>query len=204
MGTPTAPGSLLVTVAGAVQRPGVHELAFGMPLRSAFDATGGFTEFVQTVLVGGYFGAWFTAETALPGPLTHADLKAAGTALGTGVLVALPKSTCGLIESQRVTSWPATQSAKQCNPCSWGLPAIADDLIELSQSNNTANVRNRLERRPSLVVGHDACHHPDATAHFVASPVRTFTADLTRHQRGHPCPSPGFPILPLPGDPDDS
>src|SRR5674476_1383619 len=62
VGTPSAPGSLLVTVAGAVQRRGVYELAFGVQLQAAFDAAGGLTEPVQAVLVGGYFGAWLNAD----------------------------------------------------------------------------------------------------------------------------------------------
>jgi len=201
VGTPTAPGSLLVTVAGAVQRPGVYELAFGAPLRAAFDAAGGLSEPVQAVLVGGYFGAWLPAETALRVRLTPADLIAAGAALGAGVLLALPASACGLAESQRVTSWLASQSAGQCGPCTLGLPAIADDLALLSRSGNTANVRNRLERRLRLVEGRGACHHPDGTARFVASALRTFAADLARHRRGNPCPPSRHPVLPLPEDP---
>jgi NADH:ubiquinone oxidoreductase subunit F (NADH-binding) len=200
VGTPDAPGSLLVTVAGAVRRPGVYELAFGMPLKAAFDAAGGLTEPVQAVLVGGYFGAWLPAETALRLLLTPADLTAAGAAIGAGVLLALPASSCGLAESQRVTSWLADQSAGQCGPCTLGLPAIAEDLALLSRSGKTTNVRNRLERRLRLVEGRGACHHPDGTARFVASALQTFAADLARHRRGNPCPPARFPVLPLPDD----
>ena len=201
VGTPTAPGSLLMTVGGAVQRPGVYELAFGMPLSAAFDAAGGLTEPVQAVLVGGYFGAWLPAETALRVRLTPADLIAAGAALGAGVLLALPASACGLAETQRVTSWLASQSAGQCGPCTLGLPAIAEDLALLSRSGNTTNVRNRLQRRLRLVEGRGACRHPDGTARFVASALQTFEADLTRHRRGNPCPPSRYPVLPLPNDP---
>lgn len=200
VGTPTAPGSLLVTVAGAVPRPGVYELAFGVPLKAAFDAAGGLSEPVQAVLVGGYFGAWLTAETALQVRLTPADLTAAGAALGAGVLLALPTSACGLGESQRVASWLAAQSAGQCGPCTLGLPAIADDFAALSRSGHSAGVLGRLERRLRLVEGRGACHHPDGTARFVASALRTFAADLARHRRGNPCPPSRLPVLPLPGN----
>jgi NADH:ubiquinone oxidoreductase subunit F (NADH-binding) len=200
VGTPTAPGSLLVTVAGAVQQPGVYELAFGVPMEAAFDAAGGLTEPVQAVLVGGYFGGWLSSETAFRVPLTPADLSAAGAALGAGVLLALPASACGLAESQRVAWWLAAQSAQQCGPCTLGLPAIADDFAELSRGGHGAGVLNRLERRLSLVQGRGACHHPDGTARFVASALRTFAADLARHRRGNPCRPSRLPVLPLPGD----
>jgi len=203
VGTPAAPGSLLVTVAGAVARPGVYELAFGVPLHAAFDAAGGLTEPIQAVLVGGYFGAWLPAEIALRVSLTPADLKAAGAALGAGVLLALPASACGLAESQRVAAWLAGQSAGQCGPCTLGLPAVAEDLALLSRSGNTSNIRNRLERRLSLVEGRGACHHPDGTARFVASALATFAADLARHRRGNPCPPLRSPVIPLPDDPGE-
>ena len=191
---------MLVTVGGAVQQPGVYELAFGTPLKTAFEAAGGFTEPVQAVLVGGYFGAWLPAETALGLPLTPADLKAAGAAIGAGVLLALPASACGLGESQRVATWLANQSAGQCGPCTLGLPAIAEDLAVLSRGGKTTNVRHRLDRRLSLVEGRGACHHPDGTARFVASALQTFAQDLARHQRGNPCPPTRHPVLPLPDD----
>jgi NADH:ubiquinone oxidoreductase subunit F (NADH-binding) len=199
VGTPTAPGSLLLTIGGAVQRPGVYELAFGVPLGAAFEAAGGFTEPVQAVLVGGYFGSWLATEKALGVPLTAPDLLAAGAALGAGVLLALPASACGLGESQRVAAWLAQQSAGQCGPCTFGLPAIADDFAALSHAQNLG-LRDRLERRLRLVEGRGACHHPDGTARFIASALRTFSADLARHQRGHPCPQYRSPVLPLPRD----
>lgn len=197
VGTRAAPGSLLLTVAGAVRHPGVYELAFGTPLRSAFDAAGGLSESLQAVLVGGYFGSWLAADTALGVPLTAPDLRAAGAALGAGVLLALPASSCGLAESQRVAAWLAAQSAGQCGPCTLGLPGIAEDFAALAGPHNIV-LRDRLERRLRLVEGRGACHHPDGAARFVASALRTFAADLGRHQRGNPCPPGRFPLLPLP------
>lgn len=202
VGTSTAPGSLLLTVSGAVQRPGVYELALGTPIGSAFDAAGGLTEPIRAVLVGGYFGTWLPADTALALPLTGPDLLAAGAALGAGVLVALPASACGLAESQRVATWLARQSAGQCGPCTLGLPAIAEDFAALG-GRHTGGVRDRLERRLRQVEGRGACHHPDGTARFVASALRTFAADLGRHQHGNPCRPARFPLLPLPAHPVD-
>jgi NADH:ubiquinone oxidoreductase subunit F (NADH-binding) len=200
VGTTEAPGSLLVSVAGAVDQPGVYEMAFGVPLTTAFEAAGGFTEPVQAVLVGGYFGAWLPTETALRLQLTPADLSAAGSGIGTGVLLALPASVCGLAESRRVATWLANQSAGQCGPCALGLPAIAEDLAVLSRGGKTTNVAQRMERRLSLVAGRGACRHPDGTAHLVASALQTFAQDLRRHEQGNPCPPTGDFVLPLPDD----
>ena len=76
-GSPVAPGSMLVTVSGAVARPGVYEIEMGMPIGQLVMLAGGPAEPLQSLLVGGYFGAWLPVQAAWPAPLTHPGLKAA-------------------------------------------------------------------------------------------------------------------------------
>ena len=59
---PTQPGSVLVTLGGAVARPGVYEIAFGSPMADLLRAAGGVSERPQALLVGGYGGAWLDAQ----------------------------------------------------------------------------------------------------------------------------------------------
>ena len=61
-GVPSAPGSMLVTVSGAVGRPGVYEVEMGTPLGQLVMLAGGPAEPLQALLVGGYFGAWLPAR----------------------------------------------------------------------------------------------------------------------------------------------
>jgi NADH:ubiquinone oxidoreductase subunit F (NADH-binding) len=52
--------------------------------------------------------------------------------VGTGVLVVLAlERACGLLETKRVVDWMANESARQCGPCAFGLPALAEDLTHL-------------------------------------------------------------------------
>ena len=69
-GSPTQPGSVLVTLGGAVERPGVYEIAFGSRLADLLRAAGGVIERPQALLVGGYGGAWLDAQH-MAGP--HAE-----------------------------------------------------------------------------------------------------------------------------------
>src|SRR5204863_6491258 len=59
LGTEGHTGSALVTLAGAVARPGVHELALGTPLGRAIESRGPASA-ARAVLVGGYYGSWLT------------------------------------------------------------------------------------------------------------------------------------------------
>jgi NADH:ubiquinone oxidoreductase subunit F (NADH-binding) len=197
VGEPAEPGSLLVTVSGAVARPGVVEVAVGTPIGEALARAGAAR--LSAVLVGGYFGGWLPAAAALPVPLSHAALRSVGLGLGAGVLVALPATACGLVETARVAGYLAGESAGQCGPCKNGLPAIAAALSRVARGEAHAAAVAAVERWSALVAGRGACHLPDGAVRFVTSALRTFHADVARHARWGPCEGVGHPpVLPVP------
>ena len=63
-GTPAEPGSMLVTVLGAVREPGVLEVAIGTPVGQVLELAGGASAPLQALLLGGYFGTWVDAAEA--------------------------------------------------------------------------------------------------------------------------------------------
>ena len=54
------------------------------------------------------------------------------------MIVVLGETSCGLAESARIARYLADQSAGQCGPCVYGLPAIADDLARLARGQGGA------------------------------------------------------------------
>jgi NADH:ubiquinone oxidoreductase subunit F (NADH-binding) len=188
LGTVADPGSALVTINGAVRAPGVYELAFGTAMSDLLDAAGGAVEPLQALLVGGYFGTWMEASEAASLRLAREDLRSVGCSLGSGVLIALGESSCGLHESARVISYLAAQSAGQCGPCVYGLPAVADDLTRLARGQADPGLRTRLDRRLATIDGRGACRHPDGAVNLVRSALHVFAADVGAHLEGRPCP----------------
>ncbi|HEV2244023.1 MAG TPA: NADH-ubiquinone oxidoreductase-F iron-sulfur binding region domain-containing protein, partial [Streptosporangiaceae bacterium] len=189
----------LVTVGGAVRRPGVYEIALGMPAGDLLRQAGGPSEPPQAVLAGGYFGGWLPYEQALGVPVSDPALRAAGATLGPGVLVLLPESACGLAETARVAAYLASQSAGQCGPCHNGLPALARALGQLAFGRPDARALGWAEQLLGLVARRGACHLPDGTAAFVASSLRTFEPELRLHGALGPCPRVRRrPVLPAP------
>jgi NADH:ubiquinone oxidoreductase subunit F (NADH-binding) len=187
VGLPSAPGSTLVTVGGAVHRPGVYEIALGTPVGQVVMMAGGACERPQAVLVGGYFGAWLPAGVAWRVPMCHAALKEAGGAMGAGVVIVLPASCCGLVETARVARYLADENAGQCGPCMFGLPALADELSDLAYVGGHADVVQRISALLPLIEGRGACRHPDGATQFVRSALLTFEADAGWHDRRGPC-----------------
>jgi NADH:ubiquinone oxidoreductase subunit F (NADH-binding) len=181
LGTQADPGSALVTIGGAVARPGVYELAFGTSMRDLLRAAGGAVEPLQALLVGGYFGTWITARKGIELRLSRAELRAAGCALGSGVLFALGQSACGLHESARLIDWLAGESAGQCGPCVHGLDAIAGAYDALAEGYAHASEAKRIAQWVEDIQGRGACHHPDGVGRLTLSALRVFgTGD------GHP------------------
>jgi NADH:ubiquinone oxidoreductase subunit F (NADH-binding) len=199
-GVPGAAGTMLVTVGGAVARPGVYEIEMGTPIGAVLMTAGGLTERPQAILTGGYFGTWLPIEVAWPLPLTHRDLKSVGGALGAGIVVALPDTSCGLAETARVVRYLAGETAGQCGPCVFGLPALADAVADIAYQGEQRSLR-QIDMLTDLVAGRGACKHPDGATQLVLSALTAFEADAAWHQQRGPCY--GIrrpPILPVPGD----
>lgn len=198
-GTPDAPGTALFTVAGAVAAPGVVEAPLGTSLVDLIRLAGGPTEALQAVLTGGYGGTWLPLSMANT-PLTPAAFAAEGATFGPGIVVALPSRICGLAETARVLGWLARQTAGQCGPCVFGLPAIAADFAAIAAGAADVSLHRRLRRRLSVIAGRGACRHPDGAVRFAGSALRVFGQHLHLHERTGGCPyarGPGF--LPIPG-----
>jgi NADH:ubiquinone oxidoreductase subunit F (NADH-binding) len=200
-GPPGAPGSMLVTVSGAVGRPGVYEIEMGTPIGQLVMLAGGPAEPLQALLVGGYFGAWLPVQVAWPTPMTYAGLKAVGGALGAGIVIAVPASACPIAETARVVRYLAEENAGQCGPCVFGLPALADALGELAYCGAREGAVNQVATLLPLIERRGACRHPDGATQLVRSMLQAFPADARRHERTGSCDGVGrSPVLPLPRD----
>ena len=110
LGTPEEPGSMLVTLAGAVHRPGVYEAEIGQPVQQVLALAGGAAAPLGGLLIGGYFGTWADPDTAGLLPFSAAGLSAVGASPGAGLVAALPADSCGLAENG---SGPAASGSAQ-------------------------------------------------------------------------------------------
>jgi NADH:ubiquinone oxidoreductase subunit F (NADH-binding) len=195
IGTDSEPGSTLVTMIGAVRAPGVYEIEHGTALDQLLDAAGGVSGPIAGLLVGGYFGSWLPAAGAGEIELSRAALARHDAALGCGVIVALPHSSCAVAETVRVAIYLATETAKQCGPCVNGSAALARTLHSIAVGRAEPSAFADLRRWSSAVTGRGACHLPDGLAHFVATALRTFAGEFDDHAANGPCDACASPPL---------
>jgi NADH:ubiquinone oxidoreductase subunit F (NADH-binding) len=204
LGTELSPGTALMTLCGNVKNPGVYEVNLGARLGSVLEAIGGTLTPVGGALIGGYFGTWLPSA-ALPGlPLDIERLRSdQGASLGCGVVAVLPQGGCAIVESARILTYLAAESAGQCGPCVNGLAALAETMERVAISRSEPADLDRVRRWIGMVRNRGACHHPDSAVGQLASAMSAFGDHLYMHLAGRRCPgldTPGFPQPPAPGD----
>ena len=181
------PGTSLVTISGAVEHPGVVEIDRGTPLIDIANRAVP-TGPPQALLVGGYGGAW-VGPAHFTTPYASLSLRAIGATAGVGIVIVLGQDACGLMESARIAHYLAGQSAGQCGPCVYGLPAIADDLTRLARGQADAGLMARLDRRlragrrPRGLPPSRRCREPRAQRAAASSPPTS-----ARTSAAAPCP----------------
>src|SRR5262245_51169325 len=188
LGTAEEPGSALVTLSGAVERPGVYEVPLGASLASLISGAGGPPAGLGAVLVGGYFGSWLDGARASVARLSNADLRGHGTGLGCGAIVVLEEGTCGLRQTARILAWLAGQTAGQCGPCVHGLAALANVTAALHDGTAGPRALDQLRRWAGQIQGRGACRLPDGAVRLLRSALEVFADDIRRHLDGGGCP----------------
>ncbi|MEG9224911.1 NADH-ubiquinone oxidoreductase-F iron-sulfur binding region domain-containing protein [Aeromicrobium sp. Sec7.5] len=187
-GTRDEPGTSLVTLVGDVIQAGVLEVANGTRLDALLPGRPG-----ALVLVGGFHGTWVRSTAGLT--VDRAALRASGSPLGAGVIARPHADTCVLAEVAVVSQWLADQSAGQCGPCFFGLPALADDVRAFAAGRGS---EAQVVRRAGQVRGRGACAHPDGAVQFMSSAIVALADDIAVHRAHGTCGRPPSTIFPLP------
>ncbi len=179
-GSDRDPGTRLVSLSGNCAEQ-VLEVEGDASLASILDRAGADPVKVQAILVGGYHGRWvhpLDYRLSPTGPENQVVRP------GAGVLHILPRTECGLDATARIVRYLAAQSARQCGPCMFGLPAMSRVLDAIAYGDRDPGLVPELERLGKLVGGRGACHHPDGAARLVGSALETFSDDVHAHLAG--------------------
>ena len=192
-GRQAKPGTMLITVLGAVRQPGVLEVGIGTQVGRLLDKAARRRQ--RGRCCSASIGAWVAADLVLDRPFSSAGLADLGAGPGAGLVAVLPAGACGLAETARVVRYLAGESAGRCGPCRFGLPALAGQVERLADGR-CADL-GRLRQWLGQVDGRGGCAHPDGVVRLVRSALRTFGADGEEHARGR-CSGVRAGVLPVP------
>ena len=132
IGTTDSTGPKLFCVSGNVADPGVYETPFGMTTREVIGLAGGPVGDLAAVLVGGAAGTFLT-DAQLDVPLTFEDTRAAGIALGSGVVMAFNTDVDMAAIIRRIAHFFREESCGLCVPCRVGTVRQEESLIRLGE-----------------------------------------------------------------------
>jgi NADH-quinone oxidoreductase subunit F len=121
VGTPASTGPRLFCVSGRVERPGLYEVPSGTPLRAVIELAGGVSNggALRAVLLGGAAGT-FVGPAHLDLPLSFEAARAAGTTLGSGVVMVFDDTVDLGDTLRRIAAFFRHESCGQCVPCRIG------------------------------------------------------------------------------------
>ena len=198
VGTDEEPGSTLVTVLGAVNAPGVYEVAIGTPVRNVLALAGGPAAASRK--------RCSSAGTSARGqePTTCSTCRfprqASGRRVPAWALGSWPRCPTTSVGSSRPQGWCATSLRSQPDSvdraCS-DFPLLAGELELLAAGAGFESAR--LSRWLEQVDGRGACSHPDGAVRLIRAHCAPFEAKVARHADGYCCATGGgVRILPVP------
>jgi NADH-quinone oxidoreductase subunit F len=140
LGTAESAGTKLFSVSGSVERPGVYEVPFGVPLRHLiYDLAGGppADRELLAILTGGAAGTFLKPEH-LETPISYEDFKPVDGTIGAGTIIVFDETVDLRHVLSSISDFFAHESCGKCYPCQIGSQRQAEILqrIEQGQGDN--------------------------------------------------------------------
>ena len=184
VGSADDPGTRLVSLSGAVRRPGVFEVDTGIALTELIGRYGQRRSTTRAGIVDRWLPR-LLGRPAVPGPgdLSRASLGRCGATPGPGW--SMSSAPTNAAWRGPPIAWPtwrrrapanagrASTACRGWRGCSTTSPtaAVVPVLVE------------RIRQTVGLVDGRGSCRHPDGTARLVRSALDVFAGDIALHSR---------------------
>jgi NADH:ubiquinone oxidoreductase subunit F (NADH-binding) len=179
-GTADQAPSFLLTLGGAVPRPGLYEVPFGIPLGEATEVLGGLAGPARGYVMGGYFAGLLNAR-GHELPLDYDALRAEGSGLGCASITVLGPDDCPVGVAALLLAYFGRENAGQCGSCFNGTAAMAGVATALARGEAGPAEIARLAHWGGFLPGRGACATLDGAAAVAATLLREFPAEVKAH-----------------------
>ena len=187
VGTEGSPGTMVYTVVGDVDSPGVFELPMGTPLRTLLVDIAGAND-VKAVY-SGTSNAVIT-EAMLDTPLDFDAFKEAGSGMGSGGFIVYDSSRSIVDVAATMAHFLAVESCGQCNACKLGNMAIDELLLKVQRGEATQRDLEDILKHTQTVTDQNRCYLPVGTQATIASTVQAFVDEFVATvEKGEPTPA---------------
>lgn len=196
IGIESSPGTMVFTLTGDLNRPGLYERPLGSSLRELIADCGG------GVKDGARLKGLFPGGPSVPIiPADQIDLaldfdalKAAGTGLGTGAVIVMSEEACMVQAAIRYARFFANESCGQCPPCRLGTVHISEILEKIESGAGSEKDITQVEQACDMVKGRGQCFLLTGAAIAVESILKHFRHEFEGHAEEGRCPLRSQPV----------
>ena len=192
VGTEKCPGTMMFSLSGAVNRPGVYEMPMGVTVRELIERCGGGVgagRKIKAVFPGGPAFSMVTADQ-LDLPMDFDSLKKAGTGLGSAGVIVVDDATCMVRQTLKFSNFFKGESCGQCPPCRMGTINLATLMTKIEAGEGTQKDLDSLLQLCGFVKGTGYCTLVTGAAVLVQSSLKLFRDEFEEHIRLQRCPYP--------------
>ncbi|MCH7549103.1 MAG: NADH-quinone oxidoreductase subunit NuoF [Candidatus Krumholzibacteriota bacterium] len=184
MGTSKSTGTMLFSISGMVEKPGVYESEFGVNLWDFIEeCAGGVKDGKQlkAVIPGGASATILTAEEARSVNLDYESLQAAGSMVGSGAIMVIDEDTSIVKMLEVVLRFYAHESCGQCPPCREGTYWLHEIVKRIFAGNGHPDDIDLILSLCPDMIGRTVCVLADSAAMPAESYITKFRAEFESH-----------------------
>ena len=177
----------LVSVTGAVVRPGVYEITLGSQLGEILTEAGGATGKLKGLHVGGPTGG-ILAGSRTDTRFDFDDLRVAGTHMGSAQVRAIAAGTCIVNEAAALFAYLAKESCAICVPCRVGTKRVQAILESTSSGLGRESDLAWLDELGTHMERFSLCGFGITAPSILRTTMREFADDYRIHIQERRCP----------------
>ena len=178
VGTAESPGTMLFTVVGDVENPGVYELPLGTRFGTLIEDIAGATNI--KAIVSGVSSTVITPDL-LDLPLDFDSFRDAGTGMGSGGFVVYSTDRDIVQVCATLSRFLGDESCGQCIACKSGTNEMAEALERLVDGTATVTDLEVIRKRSEFVTDMNRCFLPVGASLVVRSFLDEFTPEFEAH-----------------------
>ena len=191
IGPSKSPGTMLFTLSGDVNRPGVYELPLGTTMKMLINDCG------SGIKDGMRFKAAFpsgpsnapVAESQLDISLDFESLKEADSGLGSAAVTVVGDAKCIVNTVVGFSKFFMEESCGQCPPCQMGTVKMYRLLQKIEDGSGDVNDLADLENTCALLEGEKVyCHLLKGAVLSVKNTIKRFRNEFETHINNKKCP----------------
>ena len=190
LGVASAPGTVVYSLSGNVNRPGNYELPLGVTLRELiFEHGQGITDgrALKAIIPGGSSVPVFTPDQ-LDVQLDFESVQAAGSYLGSAAVIVVDERACMVQLALRAEKFYMHESCGKCTPCREGTRWLVRLLERIEAGDGTQADLDLVVEVCGRIEGKSLCALGDFAVWCVGSYVEKFRDEFQRHVDEEGCP----------------